>query len=223
MGQGQEGVVTALGQPGEQRPAGIVEPQHPRGLVEGLTRRVVHGLPQQGIVAVGIHAGKVAVPAADHQAQERRLQVRRGQEIGADMSFDMVDGDERQARGIAQPLHAVDAGEQRAHQPRPVGHGQCVHVRKGHARFLKRPVDHPITGIHVRPAGDFRHHTAVERMGIDLGKDDAADDVPSVFHNGGGGLVAAGFHGQDTNGSLALQGFQFFFHLALRLHGKGPP
>ena len=195
MGQGKAGIVPALGQFGKQRPAGVIQPQHARGLVEGLARGVVHRLAKQGVVAIGVHAREVAVPAAHHQAQKRRLQVRRGQEVGADMSLDMVDGDERQARGIAQSLHAVDAGEQRAHQPRAIGHGQRVHIRQGHARLFERLVDYPVAGVHMRAAGDLRHHTAVERVGVHLGKDDAADDPPPVFHDGGRGFIAAGLHG----------------------------
>ena len=128
MGQGHEVGVALLGQRVDAGPAGIGQPQHPRGLVEGLARRVVHGLAQQAVLAVIGHLHQMAVPAGHHQAHKGRRQLRVGQVIGGDMALNMVDGNHRLAAGIAEALHAVHAGEQRAHQPRAVGHGKGVHV-----------------------------------------------------------------------------------------------
>ena len=223
MRQGQIGVVAALGQARKLRPAGIGQPQDARGLVKRLARRVVHGLAQQGIVAVVVDAHQVAVAAADHQAHKGRFQILGGQKVGAHVALDVVDRNQRPLRGIAQPLHAADAREQRAHQPWPVGDGQGVHVLQGHPRLLERLIHHPVAGVHVRAAGDFRNDAAIERVQIHLRKNHIAQNAAAVFHHGRRGFVAAGLQGQDAKGSLVLQGFQHCLPVMLRLHEIVPP
>ena len=82
--------------------------------------------------------------------------------------LDVVDGNQRQACGIAEALHAVDACQQRADQPGAEGDGKRVDVGKIHACLAKRLVDNAVARVNMRAAGDFRHHAAVEGMGVHL-------------------------------------------------------
>ena len=150
------------------RPAGIRQPQHTRALIKRLARRVIHRLPQQGILPVILHADQVAVSPAGNQTYERRGQRGCAHKIGTYMPFDMVNRHQRQARSVAEALHAAHSGQQRTHQPRSVGNRQRVHVGKRHTRVRKGTVNHAIARIHMRAAGDLRHHAPVQGMHIHL-------------------------------------------------------
>ena len=219
MGQGQVVGVALLGQGVDPRPAGIGQRQHPRRLVEGLARRVVHGLAQQLVAAVVRHAHQVAVSAGHHQAHERRRQFRMGQVIGGNVALNVVHGDQGLACGIAQALHAADAGEQRAHQPRAVGDGEGIHVSKAHVRLPQGLIHHPVAGLHMGAAGDLRHHAAIEGVEVDLAEHHIGDDPPPVLDNGGGGLVAGGFQGQDAHMLLVAEGLRLSLNRFRIRHG----
>ena len=136
------------------------------------------------------------------------------------MALNMIDRHQRDAAGVAEPLHAVHAGQQRAYQPGAVGHGQRIHVGKRHVRLFQRLIHHPVARIHVSAAGDLRHHAAIQGVGIRLRKNHAGNDLPPVFDDGGGSLVAAGFHGQNAHGRLLPQRVQLGLHFRDGIHGN---
>ena len=150
------------------RAAGIGQAQHTCRLVKGFPRRVVHGLTQQAVFPVVPHLHQMAVAPGHHQAHKGRLQLRIRQVIGGNVTLNMVDGDQRLARGIAQALHAAHPGKQRAHQPGAIGYGTGVHLLQGQARLLQRLVHHPVACLHMGPAGNFRHYPAIQRVQVNL-------------------------------------------------------
>ena len=91
--------------------------------------------------------------------------------VGADVSLDVVDGDQRLVKGIGKSLGAAHARQQRTHQPGAVGHGDGVNVVKGHLRFLQRLIHHAVNGVHMGAAGDLGDHAAVYGMQRNLRKD----------------------------------------------------
>ena len=142
------------------------------------------------------------------KAQEWRLQVRIGDVVRGHMPFDVVDGNERLACGVAQALHAADAGEQRADKSRPVGDGEGIDILQAHVCRPECFVNHAVAGFDVRTAGDFRHDAAIERMEVNLAENDVGDDGASVLDDGGGGFVAGGFQRQNANVVFRLQGIK---------------
>ncbi len=60
----------------ERRPAREPEAEEPRDLVEGLARRIVHGLAEELVAVPRRHVHEHRVPARDHQAD-------RGRQVGA--------------------------------------------------------------------------------------------------------------------------------------------
>ena len=160
----------------------------------------------------------MTVAAGNHQAQERRFQIRVAQIVCAHVAFNMVDAHQRFSRRERQALHAVDAGQQRADQARALGHRQGIHFLQAHARFPQRLVHHPVAGFHMSPAGNLRHHAAVEFMQVDLAEHHVAQDLPAVFNHSRRGFIAAGLQGEDADGFLVpqflslLAGFQFIIH-----------
>ena len=144
-----------------------------------------------------VHADDVAVPARGHEAHKGRLQIRMRHVIRADMALDVVDGNQRLFRRVGQPLRPAHAGEQRAHQPRAVGHGHRVDVVQRQARLPQRLIQKRVDGLHVHARCDFRHHAAVQRVHVDLSGDGVGALDAAVLHHGDGGLVAGALHREN--------------------------
>ena len=128
------------------------------------------------------------------------------------MALDVVDGYQRQAARVGKRLGVAHGGEQRAHQPRPAGDGHGVDVFKRHAGFGKRRVQKRIERLHVHARGDFRHHAAEHGVAVDLREYLIGQRLPTVAHDGHGGLVAAGLKGQDGGVPRLLQRFHALIH-----------
>src|SRR5207245_1099695 len=69
-----------------RRTAGEWQTQDPRALVERLPRRVVPGAPDHRDAAVLLPADQVAVPARNHQSEQRWTQLRLFELGGEDVS-----------------------------------------------------------------------------------------------------------------------------------------
>ena len=81
------------------------------GLVERFARRIVDGRRQPAVIADPAHFEQLAMAARDQQQQIGKIEIRIDQPRRQRMAFEMVDRDQRLARGQRQPL----AGEQRDH------------------------------------------------------------------------------------------------------------
>ena len=160
----------------------------------------------------------MAVAAGNHQAQERRFQIRVAQIVCAHVAFNMVDAHQRFSRREGQTLHAVDAGQQRTDQSRSLCDRQGVHFLQTHACFPQRLVHYPVAGFHMGPAGNLRHHTAIEFVQVNLAEHHIAQDLPAVLNYGCRGFIAAGLQGEDADSFLVPQllslqaRFQFIIH-----------
>ena len=106
----------------------------------------------------------------------------------------MMHRDERLARRVGQPLGVVDPHQHRANQPRRKGDGHAVHLPDGQPRVRKGLVHHAADGFRVAAAGDFRHHTAVQRLLLHAGGDHVGHHRFAILHHRGGGLIAGGFN-----------------------------
>ena len=176
----------------------IFEPDQPSDLVERLADRVVAGRADRFPFGMTVHAVDRGMPARESEREEGRLgDGSLSREVGrGDMPLDMIDPDERDPVRPRQPLREIDRDEQRADQPRMVGHGDQPHVGKPDPRARKRLTRDARDDLDVRAARDLGDDAPVEPMHRDLRRDDIrADEKTSadLLRDGGGGLVAGGF------------------------------
>jgi hypothetical protein len=61
-------------------------------------------------------------------------------------------------------------------------------------------------GFEVGAGSDFRDDAAEFLVEVDLGGDDAGEDVNAIADNGGGGFVAGGFDAEDEHSDSAVNG-----------------
>ena len=78
----------------------------------------------------------MAVPAAGHQADKGRGQLRMRKVIGADVPLDVIDRNQRLIRRIGQCLGAAHARQQRAYQTGTVGDADGVHIAQLHTGLV---------------------------------------------------------------------------------------
>ena len=99
--------------------------------------------------------------ARDEQQQIGKVEVRIGQPRAQRMAFEMIDGDQRLARGERQPL----AGEQRDHhaadQPGPGGRRDRVDSRDRQLGVVEHLPDQAGQDLDMGARGDLRHHAAI--------------------------------------------------------------
>ena len=110
--------------------------------------------------------------------------------VGADMPLDMMHRHQRQSGRKRQRLGAADADQQRADQPRPIGHGNGVYLRQGQIRLLQRARHHRVHRLHMLARGNLRHDPAVKRVRFHLRGHHIGQDASSVFDHRRRGLVA---------------------------------
>ncbi len=123
--------VSLLREPVDDGPAGVAEPEQARRLVERLARGVVAGAGDQPVDP--FHRAEVerGVPARDYEGEGGERQLRRFEECGPDVPFEMVHGDERLAGRPGERLREGDADQERADQPGARRDGDGVDPRAG--------------------------------------------------------------------------------------------
>jgi len=115
------------------------------------------------------------------------------------VSFHVVHADEITVAGIRQRLGVHDAHEQRAHEPRPLGHRDRFHGAPPHARFRQRAVHHRGKRRQMRAARELGHNAAEHLVDV-LGQDDEARELRAAglaHEHCRRGLVARRFDAED--------------------------
>ncbi len=119
------------------KPSWIAESEQLRGLVKRLARSVVKRLANDLVLAVFRHVDPHRVSARDgepeHRADFPRIGEPRRRVVGRivdegrmEMRLDVVDGDQRNAKGFREPLRRVEPDDQRRREARAVGNGDCI-------------------------------------------------------------------------------------------------
>ena len=122
------------------------------------------------------------------------------------MPLDVIDGDEGLIQGEGQALGRGNAGQQRPHQTGAIGYGDGVHRPEGQARPVQGFADEGGDGFHMAAGGHLGHDATVFLVQRDLGGGSLAEKLPTVPHDGDGGIVAGGFQGQDHRMAGLRQG-----------------
>jgi hypothetical protein len=142
------------------------------------------------------------VAATGDQAEEGRLERVGLEEVGGDVTLQMVDRDQRQATGSGNCLGRADPDQERPDQARPGGGGNGVDLVQRHPRLPQRRLDHRRGQLQVVTRRHLRHHSPEPLVGGGLGGDQVAED-PRAVEDGGAGVVATRLYRQQQDGYLS--------------------
>ena len=143
------------------RPAGVTKPNLPGHFVKGFSGRIILGPPQDLIFPVIPDQDQMGVAAGYDQAHKRRLQIRRRDIVGADMSFDMMDADQGNPGPEAQGLGRGHADQQRAYQAGAIGDRDGIHFAQCLPCLRKGFADDLVDPLRMLSGGDFGHDASV--------------------------------------------------------------
>lgn len=199
-------------------PAGIAEAQKLRDFVVGLTSRVVAGFAQQTISETVADFKQMRVAAADHEREGRIFNARaRFENHCVNVTFDVIDSDERQVAGKTERLGVGDTNEQGTDEAGSLGDGDGGEVVQIRIRLLQGAAHNRNNRAEVLARGEFGNDAAVFAVGGELrchhrGKNDGA-----IFDYGCRGFVAGCFDAKDLHGRSLLRCdldlSQFHYHL----------
>ena len=116
--------------------AGKAEAEDARNFVKGLARGVIAGSTDAHEIAVAAHEHEIRMSAGDDEAEEWELRLwlvrarfgRRGQPVGVDVPFKVVDAEKWQVAGEGEGLCGVQSDQQRAGQSGPAGARDEIYV-----------------------------------------------------------------------------------------------
>ena len=150
------------------RTAGIAKTDGPGHLVKSLSGSIVPGFSQNLIFSVIRHFYQMGMSAGRHKTEKRRFQIRMFNIVCRNMSLDMVHADQRKVPRKCDRLRLRNANQQRADQPRPVGHAHGVDIIQRHIRFFQRLLDNLVDLLYMFSRCDLRDHSTVQLMQVDL-------------------------------------------------------
>ena len=140
--------------------------QELRDLVECLTGRVVASGAQHTVFTPGGNIDQQRVPARNQQRGERRYGVRMLERLREEVPLHVVHTDDRLSRAVGEPLGVTHPDEQRAHQPRCIGHCNDIDVRQAHGGLAEGLLDDWHDGGDVRAGCDLRHYAAEDAVHV---------------------------------------------------------
>ena len=197
-------------QPVQHRTAGISESEELRDLVVRLPCRVVAGPAQQpvriGVGSVPVRDEQVAVAAAHDQRQGREFDVapRRAllQDDRVDVALDVVDAEQWHVERGGQTLGVGHSHEQRPDQTRTTGDGDCVEVGVLDFRPAERFAHDRYDRAEVLACREFGHDAPVERMNVELRRNDVREEEIAVRDHRGGRLVTGCLDTKQVHGKV---------------------
>ena len=124
------------------------------------------------------------------------------------MGLEVVDPDERYLPGQGQSLGFGQSDEQRADEPRPVGHGHGVDTLTGHVgpRLDEGVGQYGGEELEVGPPGQLGDDAAVTGVKIDLTAHNGRDDDRAAVDDRGRRLIARRLDAEDTAGGRIAHG-----------------
>ena len=189
--------------------AGVAESHHFRALVDGFACGVVDGLSQDFEIVVRVDTYDLRITAADEQTEEGVGGivvhfVGCVDEVGENVSVQVVDFDEGDAECGSQSLGKAHADEKAAHQTGAEGDGHGGEIALLHAGLFQCSVHDRNDVLLVGAAGQFGYHAAILFMhGLRSG-DIAEEDT--IAHYGSRSVVAARFDGEQDDGLILCHG-----------------
>lgn len=193
-GEVERGWPTFEGGFSDVRTAGEGQAEEPPGFVEGFSGGVVAGAADALVLSVATHEDEVGVSAGDDEAEGGELGFGAFDEpVCVDVTFEVIDADERQAAAEGDGARGVVADQETAGEAGAPGAGDGIDVVEGAVRGLERFADDGHDLEQVLAAGDFGDDAAVFCVEVDLGCDDGGECHAAIFDDGRGRLVARRF------------------------------
>lgn len=126
-----------------------------------------------------------------------------------DVSFKVVDGDERQALREGECFGIGDPDEKSSCQARAGSNGNGVEIGESDAGLGQRCANYRDDGAKMFAAGKLGNHTAVARVGGNLRSDDRGESVRAALDDRGGRFVAGCLNAEDeaarAQGALSIR------------------
>jgi hypothetical protein len=145
------------------------------------------------------------VPARGEQQEIGKRQTA-GKPRRQRVRLEVIDGEERLARGKRDPLAGHQADQHAADQAGPCRRGDAVEVARAHVGAAQRPGDQRVDDFDMGARRDLRHDAAIGRMRGDLAHhfvgQDFAGAVRAQAHHRRRRLVAGGFDSEYAHRPL---------------------
>ncbi len=179
----------------------IRQPQKFRRLVEGLAQRIVDGRAPAFILPHATNKNELRVTAGDQQHQIGKRQTI-GQTRRQRVAFQMVDRIKRLAGRLGNRFAGHQTDDQATDQTWPGGGGDGINIGQGHACLLERFLDKRVERFNVSTCSNFRHHTAISAVFVELRQNDIRNDLSTPVgmanHYGCSGFITARLYAKDT-------------------------
>jgi hypothetical protein len=107
------------------------------------------------------------------------------------VTLQMIDRDQRFARGYAERLGRHQPHHHPADQPRPGSNRNRIDIGQRDTGGGQRFSHQRAQPLDMGAGGNFRHHPAIRRMLGNLACNDVGKDMFIARHHGGGGFIAA--------------------------------
>ena len=145
----------------------------------------------------------MCVSAADDQGEQGKLQIAIAvlalfEQHSVNVSFEMVDGDERLVSGESEGLGVAQADQQSARESRALCDGDCVDGFVGLAGIFESLANHRHDGAEMLARSELGDNSSEGLMGGDLRVNDVGDEFFARAHDGGGGFVAGRLDAEDV-------------------------
>jgi hypothetical protein len=130
------------------------------------------------------------VAAAYDQSNRRQRDRRVCEQDGVNVSFDVMDGNERDLAGEAEGFSVCDTDKQRSNKSRAGRDRDGGEIAERNARLLESLADHRHNGAQVFTRGELGNDPAIFCVNVELRGDDARANLAALLDNGGGGFIA---------------------------------
>ncbi len=135
-GENNPAIISFFSQSVDNRSPGITETQHFSDLVKRLSGGVVHGTTKQSIPTDSINAIKMRMAAGDSGGQKRKVDL--VLQLGSqDMTFNMVNSDQRQPQSVSKGFGKGDADQQCPYQTGTTGDRDPFQIVESDTRLLQ--------------------------------------------------------------------------------------
>ena len=161
-----------------RRPTGIPEVQKFCDLVVRLSDGVIQCSRDYGVVAEFANPDYFRMSAGNNQAEKWRLKVGERHDIREQVSFEVVDADQRRSPSGRKTLRSHNANQKRSHQSRTGRYRDKgkLPTRIGYAPFRKNSLNQGDHGLEVLTRCILRNDAAVWRMDFNLTRQTFRDE-----------------------------------------------
>ena len=197
-GKGNGLPVALLGQAVNDDPAGVADVEELGRLVEGLSRRIVLGLADEGELLEILDAVDVRMAAGNDEGHEGKLgHLPLDEKGGCHVAFEMVHANEGQASAVGDGFGRGKAHEERSDKAGTPRCGDAVDVVQGDACIFQGLEHDSADGLDMLARRDFGNDAAVLAVDLDLRGDDVRKQDAPVPDDSGGRFIARRFYTEN--------------------------